>query len=526
MSTEAPRKAEPEIALPLVWHAPLLWLATLLGLAFLVFWTTAASMPAVWQRSETFAHGWLILPISLWLIWERRQALAARVPAPAWVCLPIAAGLGLVWLLGEVTGTLIVQQYAFVGLLICLCVGVLGLGVARIIAFPLAFLLFAVPFGEGFIPPLMDFTAHFSVALLRATGIPVFHEGTFINLPSGDWSVVEGCSGLRYLIATITLGCLYAFLTYRSPWRRGLFLLACLVVPIIANGLRAYMIMVIGHLSDMRLAGGVDHLLYGWVFFGIVIFVLFAVGAWWREPPERFERPTSELEDTLPRQRPAFWPLATGHALLLLAFPAWAWLSQPVLDLPPRELPARLGDWERVSAEPAGGWEAETLAPDQRLLAVYRSAGSASATGDSGQEETADWVQVELSCWAASRQGAELLNSQNRLLRQKHPDWRLLPAGTRPSGLARPETVREAELRSRQADGLRLLVWDWWWLGGAHFTSAHYGKLREGLFRLTGAPTRGCWLVTATPSPVTATGAARERLAAFAAGLAAWQDAP
>ncbi len=95
--------------------------------------------------------------------------------------------------------------------------------------------------------------------------------------------MVEGCSGLRYLIASITLGVLYAYLTYRSWKRRLLFSIAAMIVPIFANSGRAYMIVMIAHLSDMKLALGVDHYIYGWVFFGIVMLLLFWIGSFWRE---------------------------------------------------------------------------------------------------------------------------------------------------------------------------------------------------------------------------------------------------
>ena len=115
------------------------------------------------------------------------------------------------------------------------------------LAFPLLFLLFAVPFGEVFIAPLIEFTADFTVAAVQLTGIPVLRNGTRFDLPTGSWSVVEACSGVRYLISSVTLGCLYAYLTYRSTTRRALFVALSIVVPIIANGLRAYMIVMIGH---------------------------------------------------------------------------------------------------------------------------------------------------------------------------------------------------------------------------------------------------------------------------------------
>jgi exosortase len=81
-------------------------------------------------------------------------------------------------------------------------------------------LLFAVPFGEAFRPRLMDWTADSTVGALRLTGIPVYREGRYFAIPTGHWSVVEACSGLRYLIASITVGALYAYLTYQRWWKR------------------------------------------------------------------------------------------------------------------------------------------------------------------------------------------------------------------------------------------------------------------------------------------------------------------
>ena len=56
-----------------------------------------------------------------------------------------------------------------------------------------------------------------------------------------------------------------------------------IVVPVVANWLRAYMIVMLGHLSNNTIAVGVDHLVYGWVFFGIVIMLMFWIGARWAE---------------------------------------------------------------------------------------------------------------------------------------------------------------------------------------------------------------------------------------------------
>jgi exosortase/archaeosortase family protein len=158
---------------------------------------------------------------------------------------------------------------------VCLVVlavpAVFGWAVARELTFPLLFLFFAVPVGEFMVPPMMEWTADFTVKALQLTGIPVYREGLQFVIPSGNWSVVEACSGVRYLIASFMVGTLFAYLNYRSSKRRVIFMLVSLAVPIVANWLRAYLIVMVGHLSDNKLAAGVDHLVYGWVFFGVVI---------------------------------------------------------------------------------------------------------------------------------------------------------------------------------------------------------------------------------------------------------------
>ena len=83
-------------------------------------------------------------------------------------------------------------------------------------AFPLGFLFFAVPIGDFMLPQLMEWTADFTVLALRLSGVPVYREGLQFIIPSGAWSVVEACSGIRYMIASVTVGCLFAYLSYRA----------------------------------------------------------------------------------------------------------------------------------------------------------------------------------------------------------------------------------------------------------------------------------------------------------------------
>src|SRR3982751_5037137 len=83
------------------------WLVASAALAFTLawivfgYWRTGASMVAIWARSDTFAHGFLVAPISAWLIWRARASLLEVAPQPSWWVLAPLAGAGAGWLLGE-----------------------------------------------------------------------------------------------------------------------------------------------------------------------------------------------------------------------------------------------------------------------------------------------------------------------------------------------------------------------------------------------------------------------------------------
>jgi exosortase A len=160
------------------------------------------------------------------------------------------------WLLGELTAVNALTQFALIFIVVASAIALLGNAASKVIAFPLLFLFFALPVGDFLMPRLMEWTADFTVIALRSSGVPVYREGQNFIIPSGSWSVVEACSGIRYLIASLTVGTLYAYLTYHSLKRRLIFVAISIIVPIVANWLRAYLIVMLGHLSGNKLAVG------------------------------------------------------------------------------------------------------------------------------------------------------------------------------------------------------------------------------------------------------------------------------
>ena len=327
------------------------WQSTLAAIALLAIATlwlyrdTAARLVELWGQSETYAHGYIVPFIVLWLLWRRRTSLAALAPAfrPSPSALLVLVGVAVVWLVGDLAEVNAARQFALIAFITLAVPALAGWQAARAVLFPLCFLFFAVPFGEFLMPWLMARTADFTVLALRASGIPVYRDGLQFVIPSGTWSVVEACSGVRYLIASVMVGALFAYLNYRSARRRALFMLVALAVPIIANWVRAYMIVMIGHLSSNTLAVGVDHLIYGWVFFGVVVGLMFLIGARWAESPVN-TAPIKAMQDIPPRPGGGKRLWAMAAAMLLL-------LASPLLLL--RALDAGVDSGTPQLAEPA-----------------------------------------------------------------------------------------------------------------------------------------------------------------------------
>lgn len=462
-------------------------LACTLGLLLVllgIYWPTFYSMVEVWNRSETFTHGYLIFPISAWLIWRRRAHVAQIVPSPDKRGLILLVLAGAAWLLADAGSMNVGAQYALIAMLIATVWAVLGLPVVRALLFPLMFLFLAVPVGEFLMQPLMNFTADFTVTALQFTGIPVYREGTFFSIPSGDWSVVEACSGLRYLIASITLGLLYAYLTYRSWRRRALFTLAAFIVPVLANGARAYMIVMIGHLSNMQLAVGIDHYIYGWVFFGLVMLLLFWIGSFWREDETASDSiNTTPLAQNPPPPLPAFLLAIVGVLVFSFVWPAYAhWLAQrPLPDLPSPRLQTHPA-WQPTPT--FTNWVPHWIGADRKLRATFA--------------KNAQPVMLEIDYYATQRQNAELINSQNYMVPQLHPVWSEVGRQVVQVNPKQPSfKVRQAMLKSVQ--GQRLLVWQWNVIDGHIYHSDALAKLSLAADRLRLARDDGASIVLATP---------------------------
>ena len=458
------------------WRRHLTALALVLASLIAAYWRTGAHIVEIWSRSSTFTHGFVVPLISAWLIFRARDSLREVTPAasPAW--LVAVAGCGFLWLCGEVGMVNAASQLAFVAMLVCAVPAVLGTAVARRLMFPLAFLFFAVPIGEFMLPTLMQWTADFTVSALRASGVPVYREGQELIIPSGRWSVVEACSGIRYLIASLMVGTLYAYLCFASLRRRLLFIAVSLLIPIVANWLRAYMIVMMGHLSNNTLAVGVDHLIYGWLFFGVVMLLMFWAASHWRDDMHAFGEAASPAPvaatvspwsnfavGLLVVACAAVWPLAFRAIDARMAAPSGVTLD-PV---------EATGGW-RARAGPLTSWTPEIQSPSALLRETF--------TKDGRQ------VGLDVAYFRNQSRERKLVSSTNVLGAsgvQPGMPWAIVAEHRRPVLLdGRRFDAREVSLAG--PNERRLVALHWYWIGERMTANDVVAKLYTFLSRLAG----------------------------------------
>lgn len=282
----------------------------------LLFHTEIAAAVRVWDASTAYNHCFLVIPIACYLAWDRRDGLrglsAHPLPVAALLALPLAAA----WLVAERLGIMEGRQLVLISLVQVLVVAAMGWRTWWALSGPLLYLYFLVPFGEFMVPKLQDVTTVFVRHGLDLLAIPAYIDGYVIEIPEGTFFIAEACAGLRFLIASIAFGCLYALMMYRSPGRRAAFIAASIIIPVIANGFRALGIVWLGHIIGSAQAAAADHVIYGWIFFSIVILLLILVGLPFRQD-DRPEAPP--LPDRTPRRAPLREAATATLAAVLLA---------------------------------------------------------------------------------------------------------------------------------------------------------------------------------------------------------------
>lgn len=361
-----------------LWRLALGSLGALWLLLLALFAEDWGKMFGQWWDSSTYNHILLIPAILGWLVWLRLPQLGQLRPVPWWPAMLLVAGALLLWVLGSFAGFDLFRQAGAVALLPATALLLLGPQVGAGLAFPLCYMAFLVPFGDELIPLLQMVTARITIGLVQLSGIEARIDGVFIDTPAGLFEVAEACSGVKFLIAMVALGALVGNVCFKRWKWRAAFMALCLAAPILANGARAWGTIFAAQYVGAERAAGIDHIIYGWVFFALVIALVLGVS--WRF----FDRATNDpMIDAgkiaasprlaaLAQRRLPLWLALLGAGALVLGGQAWGRAAEALrAELPPQiQLPAVPG-WQRIGYNPQVWWEPRATGAEHRLLGRY-----------------------------------------------------------------------------------------------------------------------------------------------------------
>jgi exosortase A len=468
------------------WQRQGLALALASALILLSFHTDVRDLAHIWWTSTTFGHCLFIGPVVAWLVWQRRTDLAQLTPTGWWPGLILVAVGGFGWLMGDAASVGFARQLGLVMILQGAVVTILGPNVACGLLFPLAYAVFLVPFGEGLEPPLQTVTVAIVMPLLHLVGVPAVVDGVLIHAGRYYFEVAEACSGAKFVIAMVVFGVLVANLCFVSWKRRAIFLIVSVVVPVIANGVRAFGTIWAADLTSIEAAAGLDHIVYGWVFFGLVMAGVLAIGwRWFDRAPDDPAFDPAKLQAT-PRHRT---DLALATALLLAtvaAFPAWsvavAGRAQPLpahIDLP--EFPG----WHRVPISTRAPWTPYYSGADHYLFGRY-----ADATGAT--------VDMSIAVFGAQHEGKELIAFGTGVLREEDRWVRVADL---------PAIAGGSVMRITVPGPVERIVATWYRVGNATTHDETLVKIETMKARLFGGPQRAVAIHLsvegADPRPIT-----------------------
>jgi len=488
-----------------VWQRHGLALALVATMLLLLFRSDVADLVGIWWTSTTFGHCLFIVPVIAWLVWQRRVELSQVTPVGWWPGLAIVAIGGFGWLAGDAASVGFARQLGLVVMLQGAIVMILGPNVTRGLLFPLGYALFLVPFGDGLEPPLQNITVAIVMPLLHLVGIPAVVDGVLIHAGRYWFEVAEACSGAKFVIAMVAFGVLVANLCFLSWRRRAAFLLVSIVVPVIANGFRAFGTIWAADLTSVEAATGFDHIVYGWIFFAVVMAGVLALGwRWFDRAPDDPAFDPDRLQ-AVPRRRT---DLIVASLLVLATaaiFPAWsaaiagrAQVLPAHIDLP--EVPG----WHRVALSTRAPWQPYYPNADHTLFGRY-----AEASGET--------VDLAIAVYGRQREGAKLAAFGTGVLREEDRWVRVADL---------PDLAGGSMMRITAPGPVERIVGTWYRVGHATTHDPVAVKLATLQARLFGGPQRAVAVhlstEAASPAPIARFLAAMgpvDRLADKSAGI-------
>lgn len=247
-------------------------------LAYLPVWSR---LIRTWAVSDDHSHGFFIVPLALFVLWQKRAALGQSVGPGSLVGLVFVVASLLTYLFASAAEIVTLASLSMIPFLAGAVLFLYGYGVLRQAFFPLALLIFMVPVPAQILAaltiPLQLFVTEVVVTLGSMLGIPLLHQGNLIMHPNRSFEVVQACSGLRSIMTLLTLGVVMGYFTFSHNWPRFVLLLSALPIAIVVNVVRVLAMVAFFHFFGLDMLQGTPHTLLGLFVFVLSLGLFFLV---------------------------------------------------------------------------------------------------------------------------------------------------------------------------------------------------------------------------------------------------------
>ena len=247
----------------------------------LAFYPVWSGLIKVWMNSDEYSHGFFIVPIALFVVWNKRSDLTSSPVQGSWIGLLLVILALFIYLIGRVGEIYTLSSLSMIFFIAASIVFLFGFRIFKELLFPLFILLFMIPvpsqvFSAATIE-LQLFVSQASTFLVSFLGVPLFREGNVIHLPERTLQVVQACSGLRSLITLLTLSAVFGYFTLRSNILRTVLFFSGVPIAIFVNIVRVTLLICFIHFLGLDLTHGASHTWFGLGIFALALGLLFLI---------------------------------------------------------------------------------------------------------------------------------------------------------------------------------------------------------------------------------------------------------
>jgi len=216
-----------------------------------------------WANSEEYSHAFLILPIILYMVWQKQEILQEIQKQCTYIGLILVVFSMAVYFFSLLTQVHTIISLAMFLTVLGALVYLFGTKSVPILFTPLLLLLLLIPVPDPLYIkltfPLQLKVSQMSEFIVWMFGVPIFRQGNVMNIPTKSFEVVEACSGLRSMITLINLSIVMGYFMLERKTSKCILLFASIPIAVFVNVIRVSLMILLYYFFRLDLSEGILH---------------------------------------------------------------------------------------------------------------------------------------------------------------------------------------------------------------------------------------------------------------------------